>query len=312
MLGNDSSKGYPRIDAYHYTQGNLGLIGTFDRTPSGCTEAPLRIMGADGQYLFFGSHKKVWVYDARAGGLHTYWNPADLASGVYRDLAVIERPTTGQAMLIAGNGKSTRYSTGMADPTTVAAFGDDLTTYTLISNYFDFQLPLEDKVLSTVTIQTELLTTNNRYLVYISVDDGTWTLVATHTGAVRITETDINSSAYTGKRFRYKIVFETKAAAVPGLLAIQFAAHSGMMLPTWQLRFDAGSARNAEGVPIRPDDVYDSWETSALKEAPITLIDYFRSSDASDSSTYTVSFRSVHIIKNVPGEAIIEVSLIGA
>lgn len=312
MLANDRSKGFPRIDVYHYSSGNLGLIGSFDRTSTGPSQSPLRIMGADGAYLYFGSHLGVWVYDARQGGVHTYLTPTALASGVWRDVAYAERPTAGQCFIIYGNGKTVRYATTRADPKLVTNFGDDLTTYTLVSNYFDFQLPLEDKTLASVIIQSELLTTNQKWYVYISVDDGTWTLVASHTGAVRITETSLSTSGYTGKRFRYKLVFETKTAAVPGIMALQFNAYSGLMLAMWELRFDAGSATNAEGRPIRPDEVYDSFEVSAIKKTPVTLIDYFQSHDASISSTSTVVIRSVQIVKSDPAEAIITVSLLGA
>lgn len=310
-LNNDMSRGFPRIDVYHYTQGYIGLIGSFERKSTGATESPFRIMGSDGPVLFFGSHKQIWAYDAIKGGLHTWLNMPDLATGVWRDLAESERPLNyGPQYLINSNGITYRLELQQADPTTVAAFDTDDTTYYLESNYFDFQLPLEQKTLVSCAMQTEALNANQQYRLYVSVDDGAWTKVLTHTNAT-VSEASIATSSLTGRRFRYKFIFETKTAAIPGVMAIEFKAQTGYMLPTWQLRFDAGSAVNAEGAPIRPEDVYDAFVTSAQKEVPVTLIDYFTSAERSDYETSTVKFQNVQIIKNAPGEAIIEVALLG-
>jgi len=309
-LNNKKSRGFPRVDVYHYSQGYIGLIGSFGRKSTGATESPFRIMGSDGPVLFFGSDRQIWAYDAIKGGLHSWRIMPTLTSGVWRDLGECERPVTlGPQYLINGGGITYRMELEQADPTTVANFNTDDTTYYLESNYFDFQLPLEQKTLVSCAMQTEALNTNQQYRLYVSADDAAWQLVLTHTNAT-VTEASVAASAITGRRFRYKFIFETKTAAIPGVMAVQFAAQTGYMLPTWQLRFDCGAARNAEGQPIRPEEVYDSFVTSAQKEVPVTLIDYFTSAERSDYETYSVKFQNVQIIKNTPGEAIVEVQLL--
>lgn len=310
VMANDRSTGeYPRIDLYHFTQGGgLNVLGSPEREAP--DELPASILGSDGTYLFLGSNKRVWAYDAGRGGLHTHKDLADRTDGVYRSLAM-ELDSGGDQITMTKAGTASQWwKTHTADPTTVGSFDTDLTTYVMESNYFDFGFPFEDKTILAVDIYTETLTANQQYAVYISVDDGAFAKVVSHSNATT-SVTDLSASSYTGKRFRFKVVYETKDAVVKGFRGVQFTAAQGVMVPVWNVIVDGTQSMNVDNDHINPETIHDNLETLAAKETQVTLIDAYRSIRDEDTATYTVTVANVQMVKDSPGEALIEIEMVG-
>ena len=311
LLTNDRSTAeYPIIDFYAYTQGSgLSPLGSVGRERP--TEMPARFLGADSEHLYIGSDKRVWVYDGARGGIHPWLNPADQAEGVFISAAPTVLTAGTQALMLKRGTGSTYYKTHAQDPTTVGTFGTDLTTYVIESNYIDFGLPMENKTLMAVDLFTESLNTNQQFTVQIEVDDGAWATAATHSNATYST-TDLSAGSYTGKRFRYKIIYESKTAVLAGARAIQLSAAQGLMIPVYEFVIDGTEIRNVENKVVDPETVYDNLAVTAAKETPITFIDRFRSHRVSDTATETVTVREVEILKNEPNEALaIRVVVVG-
>lgn len=308
-MANDASKSeVPRVDYYHYTEGGgLGVIGSPDREVP--TEYVVSFLGALGHHLLLGSQSRVWVYDARNGGIHPWLDLTDNAEGVFVGASVVVDSDGNSRLLVKEDDFVSVHKLMQDDPTTVTTLGDDLTTYVLTSNYIDFNRPFEDKTITQIDVQSELLTAAQRYTIQIEVDGGTWTDRALHEGAVTYSST--TGLELTGKRFRYRIIYETTDATIQGLQGLQLVASGGEMVPFLEVMLDGREIRNVENVPVDPEDVYDDLETSAAKEIPVTVLDRFRSQRTEDEGTLTMKFQELVIVKDTPSEAIITARLIG-
>ena len=300
----------PRVDFYHYTEGGgLGVIGSPDREAP--TEYPVSFLGALGPHLMIGSESRLWVYDARNGGIHPWLDLVDASAGVFKGATTVVDSSKNQQLLIKEDASASVMNMITDDPVTVASFGDDLTTYLFDSNYFDFNRPFEDKTLLTFDVMTELITANQKFSIYISVDDGAWTLIGSHTGAISFSTTDISASSYTGKRFRYRVVYETKTAALFGLMGIEFRAGAGEMVPIWSLVLSGRDIRNLDNQPLDLEGVRDNLETTAAKEASVALIDNYKSHRIEDTETVRVLIGEIAIVKDTAGEALFQLELVG-
>lgn len=310
------------VTFYHVTGGNLGTLGV----PLGddiADETPYEILLSDGPHLYIGGQKRIWVYDAVRGGLHPWFEfdtpSTDMPCRVMTKVA--DNTGTGAPYLhfmLADTSSFVKeyYVPGRAATAlaTVTNFGDDLTTYTLESNYFDYDTPMEDKGIVGVHILTDPITSNARWTLQLSVDDGAFTTFATHSDtATGYLYTVFSSPAdtWTGKRFRYKLIYETKVAtySVP-VRAIMFEAMPTVrMVESWELRIDGTEFLNVEGELLRPEDVYDKLELLAQTDRPIAFVDYFRSERREDAGTYSVMLQSVEILKDQPHEAYMNITI---
>ena len=311
-MANDASKSeVPRIDFYHYTDGGgLGVIGSADREKP--SEYVVSFLGALGHQLLLGSQSRVWVYDARNGGLHPWLDLTDASEGVFMGASVVLDSDGNTRLLVKEDATSSVHKL-MTDDATTTTLGNDLTTYVLTSNYIDFNRPFEDKVLTAIRVQTELLTTAQRYTIQISIDDGAFTTRATHEGAITFSETDVSSAStpLTGKRFRYRIIYETTNATIQGFQGIELIAQGGEMVPFLELILEGGEVGSVENLVVDPEDVFDQLETSAAKQVPVAVVDNFRSQRYEDSATSTMKFAELVIVKDTDAEAIITCRLIG-
>jgi hypothetical protein len=310
LLDNDTTASQtPIVEFYAQTQGSgLAVIGSPLRERP--TEMPGKFLGTDNEFLYIGSGKRVWVYDGARGGIHPWLNPADQTGGLYDSVASVTLTSGGSALMLKRGAASSYYPTLALDPTTVTNFGDDLTTYSFESNYFDFGLPAEEKTLLEVDIFTEPATADQRFTLQLSADDGAFATVATHSNA-SYSRAQL-SSPVTGRRFRYKVIYETKTAALVGLRGLQWGAASGVMVPVWSLAVNGREVLNVENQVMDPEDVFDNLEALAAGYAPVTLVDNFRSQRVDDSTTHSVLVYEVNIIKNDPNESIISVELVGS
>lgn len=313
LLENDAAnEGHVRADFYHYTSFN-GLNGMGRPLDAGADESPLQILGSEGDQLYIGGQKRIWVYHAARGGIHPVYadaGPAD--NGVWRQMARTFNSSGEGIKLFLGATRDLMQikDKNYADPDTVTNFGDDLTFYTFESAYFDFNLPVETKQITEVELETDTLTANQKYYVYISVDDGAWGLIASHT-STDVGTTYITSTTYAGRKFRYKIVYETKDATNAKVRAITFKANTGEMVPVWDLILSGDEIVNVENEVIDPESVYDALETTAQKYQSVTFIDNFRSKEADDTTTHDVKIMNLEFFKQWSGESEIHLTLIG-
>jgi len=306
VLLNDQAN-YPRVVLYHITDGQLGVVGwPLGEQPD---ETPFKLIGAYGQYMFIGGAKRVWVYDSVRGGIHPILEGDNkLGDGVYHSMAQIENAAGDSVFIFYGDQKLLRVATddliGPA-PKTVTNFGDDLTTYVIESNYFDFGTPHENKTIVACEVASDTLDASQQYTIQLAVDDGAFATVASHTNAT-YSSTAITK---TGKRFRYKVIYETKDSNRHALRNLQFVAEHGKMVPTWQFRIDLRDSANVENSPQDLATLRDAINTLQGIEAPVTLVDFYQSENVADSSTHTVTVDSAVITKSTRNEAIAEVQV---
>jgi hypothetical protein len=307
------------VTFYHVTGGNLGTLGQ----PLGedvADETPYQILLADGPHLYIGGQKRLWVYDAVRGGLHP-WFEFDTPSTTM-PLQVLQKvvdntgsPAPYLLMILADSlaGTVNEYYVPMRAATalaTVASFGTDLNGTYIESNYFDFDIPMEDKSITGVHILTDAITTNAQYTVQVAVDDGAFATVATHTNKSTGYSFTALATPKTGKRFRYKIAYETLSATyAPPLRAIMFEGAVGAQRWMWTLQLDGTEFGNVENKVIRPEAAYDNIEALASSGAPVAFVDNFRSERREDASTYQVTVERVEIKKDQPHEAYFDVTL---
>lgn len=324
-MTNDLTQRHPSSIWFINKQGQ-GAIGQIDGQLAPDFDA-YAILGSRDRFLYFGGSETVWVYDAQNGGIHKLVTDETGLGYAYADMTFHYGDTTtgfsgeGPLFLRVSDSASAklvfrgheRYN----DPDTgaVGAVDVDLVVsdeYTLESNYFDFGLPNEDKTIVAVEIETEDMSDAfaQRYVVEIEVDDDFQTkansspFVLDHRSG-EFTRTSLTGETnFTGKRFRYRIKFETAGAAKPGLRSIKFEAISGDQTRRWAFVVDGKEFRNLENVPVDPDDVFSNWDTLAVRGTPTTLIDNFitRTQDDDDRETVTVQIDQVEIVKAVPGE----------
>lgn len=307
------------VTFYHVTGGNLGTIGQ----PLGedvADETPYQILLADGPRLYIGGQKRLWVYDAVRGGLHPWFEFANPSTDFPLNVLHKVVDNTGNAapyliMLLACNQDTTVYeyyvpSRAAVSLNTVTTFGTDLTNTYLESNYFDFDLPMEAKSITGVHVLTDAITSSAQYTIQVAADDGSWTTVATHgTQTTGYSYTSL-ASPIAGKRFRYKIIYETKVATYSApLRAIMFEGSAGVFVWQWTLQLDGTEFSNVEGQVVRPEDAYDNIEALGASGAPVAFVDTFRSERREDASTYQVKVEKVEMKKDQPHEAYFDVML---
>lgn len=289
----NSQQGLMQVVYYHVTQDSLGVLGT--TAAEDIDESPGKLLGTVGAYLLIGGHKRVWLYDGIQGGLHPIFEEAlsgSISGGPWSRFAgVAKQNADGGAWLFAGRDTTAWIEDHhTVDLNTVTNFGDDTDTYSLESAYFHFGLPFEQKTIHSVDIDTELVPASQQWTVFLEADDsGSWTQVATHTGAARATY-DL-SSPITGYRFRYKIAFEAKTASVTPseFRGIKFEATSGEITDAWVLELDGTESLNLENQVIDPEDIYDSLITLADSLDEFTFKYYKPNTDTEVSATARIA-----------------------
>ena len=293
--------------------GTLGLLGKIyardpdDFSDETVTETVALFLGTDGDLVMFGSTGGVWGYDTIRGGLHKLYDslPAHGAEHSYLHLE-------GEGLV--QHGESTVANVRGTFDLPTSALGTDDDTMTLYSNWFDFNLPGEDKTITsvrTVTDETGNAATN-QWRVYIIEDDGTVNDISHN--HVNTQEQETASLSITSERFRYRLMYETtSASAKPAALTrVIVEAETGELVQGWQLTIDGTQFINVENEPQDPLDVFDSWVTLGQNSAVISFEDNFEAYDRSEKTTHTVKIQAVQIQKSEPGESTVQVTLIDA
>ncbi|WP_461521038.1 hypothetical protein [Porticoccus sp.] len=304
---------HPQIQMWHYTQGSIGAIGAFDKPKS--TESPWCFLGADGPLVFVGSAESVWVYDSINGGLHRLFKrPTTTYPGVTA-MAQSTDSVGDYVYIFLAEGYEIVQKKQWATDLRGGSWGSD-DDYTLESNWFDFGIPNEDKVLRSMKIHLgEGGTADSVTYVQVKTNDksNAWTTIDTISGASSGTAVveDMTGDGISGHRFSYRIQQEYPSNPpnpVP-VRSIQFKAISGEKVERWLLALDATEIENVEGVKQRPDTVYDNLVASAIKDGIVSFTDHFGKTTADATSAIDVRVDRVVLTQTEQGESLIQVLL---
>jgi len=274
-------------------------VGILDGNDSPIDVVP-NLIGSDGQYVYMGGVDGIWVFDTVRGGVHmahdiqTEYSKTPAIHQFFR----MQVNSVPGKMFLGTNGeiifKEDESSGRGLD--SVGSFNESLTTYRLESNYFDFGTPHEEKTLTHIMLDTELLTSDQMVYVQVSVDDGAWQSAVTAHTAVAYSETDVTASAFKGRRFRYRIIYQTLVAGAGdryGIRSIMLKASGGENVRRFAFSVEGKAFRNLQNEPIRAEDVFNSWQTLAANEDPVTFTERFHDVDQEDVDSHTVKIDSV-------------------
>ena len=309
LSDNDRGQHYMRTQLWHYTQGSIGAVGTFDGETSP-SESPIHFGPADGTIQYIQSDQRVWAFDSIRGGIHQMFDyPTPFASGFVNAAQTRDSSTNEITLWLGDDYWLTQIKPWIAAPNTGNWAAK---SYTLVSNYFDFGLDMETKQLTSVTCLFEKGASTETYFIDVQDDDdGTWTTVATMTcdnGNVPIT-TDITSLNITGNRFQYRVRLQVDSGTnMPEFRGIKFRALSGETVEIWDLQLDGSEIVNIENEKQDPNVVFANLRTSALKNVFVQMTDYYGRSDA-DLAAVDARIDNVVITKGDSGESIINVRL---
>jgi hypothetical protein len=313
----DNDTNEAEIVLYHITQGSLGVLGSPLGGRSALDETPYALLGSQGNLLYLGGHKRLWIYDAVRGGLHTAWTwGTELANGAYVAMANVLDSAGVGALIFLGSDRIARTKVErVADPDLVTNFGDDETHYTLESNYFDGGVPLENKRLNKVEILFDPATANQLFTIQVSVDDGAFADTTINDAA------DYNmTGGYAigwvnaiGRLFRYKIIYETKTAVKSAIRAIMVSFNTGEMVREWTLQLDGASLLNIQNELIDEADFTSNMSTIGRDSDVMVLVDNYNTTKSVDytaaAKQVTVKVMEVSISKEKPSEPVVQVVL---
>ena len=280
-----------KVTVYHVTGKSIGAIGS----PLGGTsldESPVWFLGTYNEMLYIGGRKRLWMYDGRIGAFHAVHVEADSkytdhGSG-FTDMATVDS-TKGTGLLFMhtsqDGGSNAPYFELMVDDSAITTAND---TAFLTSNWFDFELPLEEKTIYELFYDVSDIRTDSTIVVQLSADGGAFSTVATilHTSA---DTTRIPITPTTGYKFQYKLVFSTDtvtSSPEPGrLYSIGFAAFGGEMVDVLTFTIDGKESMNIENLVQVPSDVYDLMATLRDNKEEVTVVHTYNQLEGDDPKT---------------------------
>jgi hypothetical protein len=307
---NDRGEQYLRTQLWHYTRGSIGAVGTFDGAQNPA-ESPLYFNKMEGTAIYIASDQRMWVYDATRGGLHQAWDyPTSFASGYISSAPQLDSAGDAIDVYVGNNRFAVQKRPQFADPKTGSwAAG----SYTLVSNYINFGVDLEDKQLTEVVCLFEKGTSAATFFIDIQADDsGSWTTVATMTGdngGVPIS-TDITANNLTGNRFQYRIRYQVSSGTERlEFRGIKLSALSGKTVEVWDLMLDGTEIVNVENEKQDPNVVFGNLKTTAEKEVFVSFTDHYGRSDTDVDSAVDVRVDQCVASKADQHEAVWQVRL---
>lgn len=313
FLDNDSADEgtEAEVQMYFVGEGGMGALGSIlgSRAPD---ETPFKLLASRGPHLYIAGHKRLWVYDAIRGGLHSAFEwETELSHGPYVAMADVIDSGDDAATIFLGRDRITRQKVDRVDdPDTVASYGDDLTHYTLESNYFDFGFPMEIKEIVRIEMLREPSGTG-QWRVDISADDAAFAQAAVDaSGNPHHATSGLTTS---GRKFRYKLIYQTTDTARKGLEALMVTALSGLNVVEWELLLDGTELINVDNEVQDPQVFFDAITNSMADETTIVFRDNFteHEQELDDDGVFSSNVKVQHaeILKNSPGESIIRVIL---
>jgi len=183
------------------------------------------------------------------------------------------------------------------------------------SNWFDFDLPMEQKTIHEVYYDTEHIRTDSTILIQISADGGSFSTVATLTGGTSDNTARVAvATPITGFKFQYKLVFSTDtvtSSAEPGrVYAVGFAAYAGEMVDVMQFTIDGAESVNYENNVQVPEDVYDTMAALRANREEVIVVHSYRQFESGTDVTNTYRVMSVTGRKDSPLDGMYEVQLV--
>ena len=296
---------------FHVTGGSLGLIGSPLGNIETLDDTVGWFLGSEVAGAWLGGYKGIWYYDAIRGGLHPAYTYDKVSYTAPFRWMVKEKDADGDEILLFTGASADIWAKGpgAVEYDTVSSFGDDQDTYSLESAYFDFGLPFENKTITQVNVDTEQLSVNEQWTVFVEADDsGSWTQVAAHTNADYQSYT--LSSPITGKRFRYKVCYETKAGSTRAgaFRGVKFDAISGEAVKVWVVELDGTEYDNLENEVTDPEDMYDDLLSLSETMTGVTFT-RFKPNSGTEAS-YTVRVARVEFEEDNEGEFYASVVLV--
>lgn len=300
------------IVIYYVGEGGKGALGSVLGGRDEVDETPYRFLGTDGTKVYIAGSKRLWVWDAIRGGLHTAWEwETSQPNGGYMSMARAQDSDGDENMIFLAADRMNRVKIGQADdPDTVTSFGDDETHYTLESNYFDGGLPMDQKEITKVAIIRDKDDGGSEWTVQVAADDGAFADVLVDSGTgIHAEQT---TSGVTGYQFRYKLIYQTKDTARKALRALLVTMATADMVTEWDLVLDGSQLLNLDNKVQNPEEFYDSMVTLGEQSTLVSFVDNYqehgRLQDSSATST-KVKVVGVEIMKDTPGESVVSLRL---
>ena len=307
-----------RVTVYHVTGKSVGAVGS----PLGGTnidETPVWFLGSHNELLYIGGRERLWMYDARVGAFHAVHSEAatkytDHGSG-FTGMVTVDS-TSGAGVLFM----HTSQDAAAAAPYFELLVEDSLITTAddtafVTSNWFDFELPMEEKTIAEVFYDSEHIRTDSTVTIAISADGGAFTTVATLTGGTSDDTLRVAvSTPITGYKFQYKLTFSTDtvtSSAEPGrVYSVGFAAFGGEMVDVLQFTIDGNESMNLENLVQVPVDVYDLMATLRDTKEEIVVSHTMNAYEGNDPQSGTYRVTSVTGRKAKPSLGMYEIQLV--
>lgn len=297
---------------YFVGEGGIGALGSVLGNRVQMDETPYALIGADREKVYLGGGKRLWVFDAIRGGLHTAWLwETAQHDGGYKAMARNQDSAGDEILLFLAKDRINRVKTGDTDnPDIVTAFGDDETHYTLESNFFDGGLPMERKEITEVSILRDKDDGGSEWTVQISADDGAFTDALVSAGTSVFDRAALSGTL--GYQFRYKLIYQTKDTARSALRSVLVTMATGDMVTEWDLVLDGSELLNMDNKRQDPKDFADALITIGNDSSIVDFVDNYRDHKRTadpDVAGVNVKVVAVEVIKDTPGESQIRVLL---
>ena len=310
--------GDQKVTIYHVTGNSIGAVGS----PLGGTnidETPVWLLGTYNEQLYIGGRVRLWQYDARVGALHAVHVESatkytDHGSGFTGMVTVEGASDTGLLFMhTSQNAVSAAPYFELLIEDSLITTSDD--TAFVTSNWFDFDLPMEEKTIYEVFYDSEYIRTNSTVLIQVSADGGAFATVATITGGTSAdTVRAAVTTPITGYKFQYKLVFSTDtvtSSAEPGrIYSVGFAAFGGEMVDVLQFTIDGRESMNLDNDVQIPSDVYDLMATLRDTKEEIVVAHTYNEYEGDDPKSGTYRVTSVTGRKASPKDGLYEVQLV--
>jgi hypothetical protein len=277
------------------------------------------MLGTHNEMLYLGGRKRLWMYDGRVGAFHAvhvesatkYTNHG---SG-FTAMATVAS-TSGAGLLFMHTSQdglaAAPYFELLVEDSLITTSDD---TAFVTSNWFDFELPLEEKTIHEVFYDASNIRADSTVLIQVSADGGAFSTVVTVTGGVSVdTIRQAVATPITGYKFQYKLVFSTDtdtSSPEPGrVYSLGFAAFAGEMVDILQFTIDGKESMNLENLVQVPSDVYDLMATLRDTKEEIVVSHTMNAYEGDDPQSNTYRVTSVTGRKDSPLDGLYEIQLV--
>lgn len=312
--------GHVPVTLYGVSQSGLNVIGKPLGDAVTPDETPYRFLTAEGSLLFFGGHKRLWVYDGARGGVHVVfeWPTTSTYLGVL-SMAAHEQVNGDKVNIVFMQNSITTHAVLhwetrlFNSPNEVNALDDVDNTNNLESNYFDFGMPMEEKELTKVEVLHDAIDSQGRqrWTVQIAADDGAWTTVL-ESDTANSTYGSADLSGTTGRRFRYRLIYKTTTVDRVALRALKISATSGEQVQQWDLLIDGSEILNVDNEVQDEQTFYDNMVTLGQTNTTTTIIDNMQEQEQEQDDSgagIRIKVMQVRIVKEKPGESLLQLVL---